>query len=196
MFGGGLLGGGNNSCGAGSPNIAIARVGVGTSEYDSISKNEQYIERKECDDVLSLTNGIWKLAYEAQSARFADRQVLNGELFGLYAGMRNGFDAINAKHNQDLFALYKGTRDDKDAVLAEISDLKTELAVMKATRPYQDALIQCDIKNVAEHADFNLWRRTCRMIEGEVVLPSTPTVTGYPSQRCCCQRQVAATPAE
>lgn len=61
------------------------------------------------------------------------------------------------------------------------------------SRPYQDALIQCDIRRVAEHADFNLWRRTCRMISGEVVLPNTPTVTGYASYNpCACP---ATTPA-
>jgi hypothetical protein len=86
--------------------------------------------------------------------------------------MRNGFDAINAKHNEDAFNLYKYSRDSKDELSSEIGELRTELAVLKATRPYQDALIQCDIRRVAEHADFNLWRRTCRMISGEVVLLS------------------------
>lgn len=83
-------------------------------------------------------------------------------------------DAINAKHNEDAFNLYKYSRDSKDELSSEIGELRTELAVLKATRPYQDALIQCDIRRVAEHADFNLWRRTCRMISGEVVLPNTP----------------------
>ena len=74
--------------------------------------------------------------------------------------------------------------------------LKSEVAVLKAIRPYQDALIQCDIRRVAENADFNLWRRTCRMISGEVVLPNTPTVTGYASYNPCgCNRPVTETPA-
>lgn len=56
--------------------------------------------------------------------------------------------------------------------------------------------IQCDIRRVAEHADFNLWRRTCRMISGEVVLPNTPTVTGYASYNPCdCRNNSAQTPA-
>jgi hypothetical protein len=42
----------------------------------------------------------------------------------------------------------------------------------------------------------NLWRRTCRMISGEVVLPNTPTVTGYASYNPCgCNRPVTETPA-
>lgn len=47
----------------------------------------------------------------------------------------------------------------------------------------------------AEHADFNLFRRTCRMITGELVLPNTPTVTGYPSYNPCRVDNSTSTPA-
>ena len=157
--------------------------------------NEQYLERKECDDVVALTNAMWNHAYAGQNMRFADREVINQEMFGIYSAMRNGFDALNAKHNQDAFDLYKYSRDSKDELSSEIGCLRTEVAVMKATRPYQDALIQCDINRVAEHADFNLWRRTCRMISGEVVLPNTPVVTGYGSYNPCCGGGMTSTPA-
>lgn len=157
--------------------------------------NETYLERKECEDVIALTNAIWKQSFDAQAARAHDRSVLNNELFGIYAGMRNGFDGINTKHNEDAFALYKYSRDSKDEVLAQISDMKAELAVLKATRPYQDKLIQCAIDNVAQVADFNLWRRTCRMITGQVVLPNTPTVTGFGSYNNCCGNQTTTTTA-
>lgn len=70
-----------------------------------------------------------------------------------------------------------------------------DIAVLIATRPYQDALIQSDIRRVAEHADFNLFRRTCRMITGELVLPNTPTVTGYPSYNPCRVDNSTSTPA-
>lgn len=155
----------------------------------------QYIERKECADYLAITEKFYQGQLADQAARFADRQTLNKEFFDLYAFTRNGFDAITAKHNEDTFNLYKASRDNKDALSAEIGSLKTELAVLKATRPYQDALIQCDIRRVAEHADFNLWRRTCRMIEGQVVLPNTPTVTGFGSYLGCCGQQTQAQPA-
>lgn len=105
------------------------------------------------------------------------------------------FDAINAKHNEDAFNLYKYSRDSKDELSSEIGELRTELAVLKATRPYQDALIQCDIRRVAEHADFNLWRRTCRMISGEVVLPNTPVVEGYASYNPCHIQSTTPAPA-
>jgi hypothetical protein len=57
--------------------------------------------------------------------------------------------------------------------------------MMAAIRPYQDALINAKIDNVALVGDFNLARRTCRMISGEVVLPSTPVITGYGSYSPC-----------
>lgn len=136
----------------------------------------------EKEDKCELINGMWSLAYQGQNARFNDRQVINSEMFGLY---KSQVDAD--------FGLYKSTRDGFDITNARISDLETKIAVLTATRPYQDALIQSDIRRVAEHADFNLFRRTCRMITGELVLPNEPTVTGYPSYSSC--RQVAATPA-
>lgn len=136
----------------------------------------------EKEDKCELINGMWSLAYQGQNARFNDRQVINSEMFGLY---KSQVDAD--------FGLYKSTRDGFDITNARISDLETKIAVLTATRPYQDALIQSDIRRVAEHADFNLLRRTCRMITGELVLPNEPTVTGYPSYSPC--RQVAATPA-
>ena len=94
-----------------------------------------------------------------------------------------------------LFNLYKYSRDSKDELSSEIGELRTELAVLKATRPYQDALIQCDIRRVAEHADFNLWRRTCRMISGEVVLPNTPVIEGYASYNPCHIQSTTPAPA-
>ena len=42
-----------------------------------------------------------------------------------------------------------------------------------------------------EIGDFNLAKRTCKMIQGELVLPSTPTVTGYPSYNACVCPQAA-----
>ncbi len=134
-------------------------------------------------------------AYDAQKARQDDRNVLNAELFSIYSAMRNGFDAISAKHNEDAFNLYKYSRDSKDELSSEIGELRTEVAILKATRPYQDALIQCDIRRVAEHADFNLWRRTCRMISGEVVLPNTPVVEGYASYNPCHIQSTTPAPA-
>lgn len=182
----GNLGLGNCGCGCGNGTGEDAAIAVNAA-------NERWLERKECSDYLAITEKYYQGQLDQQEERFNDRQTIDKEFFDLYSAMRNGFDGINAKHNQDAFNLYKYSRDSKDELSAEIGALRTELAVMKATRPYQDALIQCDIRRTAEHADFNLWRRTCRMIQGELVLPNTPTVTGYPSYNPCVQ-QSASTP--
>ena len=79
------------------------------------------------------------------------------------------------------FDLYKLSRDQKDELNAKIDAVDKKVDVMAAIRPYQDALINAKIDQNALVSDFNLYRRTCRMISGELVLPSTPTVTGYPS---------------
>jgi hypothetical protein len=137
-----------------------------------------YNERKECQDYIELT----KQYYEGQ---IATREDLNNKFFNLYKmGTDNSF-ALYKQHVDDSFALYKGQRDNKDELLAKISDVEKKVDVITAVRPYQDALINAKIDNVALVGDFNLARRTCRMIQGELVLPSTPTVTGYPSFTPC-----------
>lgn len=123
----------NNGC---NP-LGIFGKNCGTNAGEvAIAANEQYLERKQCADFVELVNGMWQKAYDAQKARQDDRNVLNAELFSIYSAMRNGFDAINAKHNEDAFNLYKYSRDSKDELSSEIGELRTELAVLKATRPY------------------------------------------------------------
>lgn len=183
-----LLGGGLNGTGLFGRGLGTVGTGtaVGLAAGEMVNGNDiRYVERKQCEDYVNLVNGLWQKAYDQQTQRFADRQTVNAEMFGIYKSTRDGFDIINAKMNDSNFSLYKYSRDSKDELSAQIGALATEVAVLKATRPYQDALIQCDIRRVAEHADFNLATRTCRMIEGQVVLPSTPTVTGYASSTCC-----------
>lgn len=63
-------------------------------------------------------------------------------LFGVYIDGRNRTDALVEKNNTDHFNLYKYTRGADDDIRKELSDLKAELAVTKAIRPYQDKLIQ------------------------------------------------------
>ena len=81
--------------------------------------------------------------------------------------------------------MYKLNRDTKDELSRRIDEVDKKVDIMAAIRPYQDALINCKIDNNALIADFNLSRRTCRMIQGELVLPSTPTITGYASYSPC-----------
>ena len=157
----------NNILGGGCP-----------AQEGSVPFGSLYNERKECQDYIELT----KQYYEGQ---IATREDINSKFFNLYKmGTDNSF-ALYKQHVDDSFALYKGQRDNKDELLAKISDVEKKVDVITAVRPYQDALINAKIDNVALVGDFNLARRTCRMIQGELVLPSTPTVTGYPSFTPC-----------
>lgn len=160
----------NNILGGGSP--AAAESG-GAVPFGSL-----YNERKENQDYIELT----KQYYEGQ---IATREDLNNKFFNLYKiGNDNSF-ALYKQHVDDSFALYKSQRDSKDELLSKINEVEKKVDVMSAIRPYQDALINAKIDNVALVGDFNLQRKTCRMIQGELVLPSTPTVTGYASYSPC-----------
>lgn len=141
---------------------------LGGNDCDSnIPHGELYNERKEQEDYVALT----KQYYEGVIASQAN---VNQKFFDLY------------KMNVDnSFGLYKGQRDTKDELITKINEVDKKVDMMAAVRPYQDALINCKIDNVALVSDFNLARRTCRMLQGELVLPSTPTVTGYASYTPC-----------
>ncbi len=101
------------------------------------------------------------------------------------AGLNTAFNNLKQYNIDNSFMLYKYSRDNNDSLLEKINCLANKVDVMNAIRPYQDALINAKIDNNALIADFNLSRRTCRMITGELVLPSTPTVTGYASYSAC-----------
>lgn len=101
-----------------------------------------------------------------------------GELFGVYIDGRNRTDALIEKNNTDHFNLYKYTRDADDDIRKELSDLKAELAVTKAIRPYQDKLIQCEMEKMFTAGINYTDRKTCNVIYGVVTLPNEPTVTG------------------
>lgn len=177
--GGGLLGGilGGGGCQNGTWNNCGG---------ESVPHGDLYNERKEQADYVELT----KQFYEGQ---IADQKALNDQFFSLYKFNVDNSFALYKNHVDDSFALYKGQRDTKDELIDRINSVDKKVDMMSAIRPYQDALINAKIDNVALVADFNLARRTCRMISGEVVLPSTPTVTGYASYNACCPAQSTTT---
>lgn len=151
----------------GNGGIGSLLGGGGSQNCPGVPHGELYNERKEQSDFVELT----KQYYEAQIATNAK---IDKSFFDLYK-----FNVDNS------FGLYKGQRDQADAIFAKIADVEKKVDIMSAVRPYQDALINAKIDNVAMVGDFNLARRTCRMIQGELVLPSTPTVTGYASYSPC-----------
>lgn len=162
---------------------------------------------KGCEDTLALQKGLYDWALTQQAQRFADRQTIDSELFGiyksqvdadfgLYKSTRDAFDVVNATHNRDAFNLYKSQRDADDAIRQELSDLKAQVAINAAVRPYQDKLIQCEIDKAFTAGINYTDRKTCKAIYGQVTLPNTPTVTGYVGANACgCPQVVAAATA-
>ena len=137
-----------------------------------MTEEELYLERKQCQNYIDTTKQYYQGVIDFN-------KTLTDSFFAAYErDVKNSFD------------LYKLNRDTKDELVQKIDAVDKKVDIMAAIRPYQDALINCKIDNNAMIADFNLARRTCRMIQGEVVLPSTPTVTGYASYNpCACSQQ-------
>ena len=156
--GGGLLSGlfGNSNCNVGN-----------CSKIAGITNEELYIERSQAAEYLATT----KQYYE-----------------GMIQTNKNITDAFFDSYKRDVdnsFMLYKSQRDSDDALARKIDEVDKKVDIMAAIRPYQDALINAKIDNVASNANFNLEKRTCKMITGQLVLPSTPTITGYGSYYPC-----------
>jgi hypothetical protein len=143
-----------------------------------VPHGELYNERKEQADFVELT----KQYYEAQ---IETNNKIDKNFFDLYKMNVDNSFGLYKNQVDNSFALYKGQRDQSDFLMAKIADVEKKVDVMSAIRPYQDALINAKIDQNALVADFNLSRRTCKMITGELVLPSTPTVTGYASYNPC-----------
>lgn len=143
---------------------------------------------KSCDEALALTNTIWGLKVNTMTQQYNSRQTDVAEKFSLWKGVADGdfanykairdlYDSTNDRLNTAAFGLYKEQRDNYDVLAAKYNELDKKVAVLEATRPYQDRLIQCDIEK-AFNASINYTdRKTCRAIYGVVGLPSTPTVT-------------------
>lgn len=140
---------------------------------------------KECDDILNVTKGMYDLYIAGMSNAAKAREIDVAEKFGLYVNNRDNIDAVSNRINSELFSLYKYTRDKDDETNAKINEIASAVAVNSAVRPYQDKLIQCKIDEVYTALVNYVDKKTCRLIPGRLVLPSTPTVTGY-SADCPC----------
>ena len=156
-----------------------------------------------CEGRLALTNEMWGLKMNTMTQMYDHRQTDIAEKlsiwksqvdadFGLYKSNRDSYDAITDKLNAATFGLYKEQRDNYDKMAARLGELETRVAVGAAIRPYQDKLIQCEIEK-AYTAGINYTdRKTCRMIQGNLVLPNT-TTTGFQSVTCCCNQAGSTT---
>ena len=99
-------------------------------------------------------------AYTCQD-RLSDMEKQHQELFGVYKNQvdtsfsnykytRDMNDTIMAKQNADAFALFQGYTNATTALQKQIDEIKTQNAVLAATRPLQDQLIMNAIALEAE----------------------------------------------
>ena len=172
---GGILNGGGAAAPGGSVTYNVASPATCTPTLFA----------KECDDILNVTKGMYDLYIAGMSNAAKAREIDVAEKFGLYVNNRDNIDAVSNRLNSELFSLYKYTRDKDDETNAKINEIASAVAVNSAVRPYQDKLIQCKIDEVYTALVNYVDRKTCRLIPGRLVLPSTPTVTGY-SADCTC----------
>lgn len=135
--------------------------------------------------IIGTALGAWALFGNRRSAGASILGGAGGGMLGVYIDGRNRTDALIEKNNTDHFNLYKYTRDADDDIRKELSDLKAELAVTKAIRPYQDKLIQCEMEKMFTAGINYTDRKTCNVIYGVVTLPNEPTVTGLVGRNAC-----------
>ena len=199
----GGLGGLNLFGSASTPeNVNINTLGTSGASWGYIPSVFDVLA-KENADIFNAQTALYDYALLDQNQRFTDRQTLNSELFGvyksqidadfgLYKSQRDANDFTNNRITNEIFNLYKETRDKDDEIKKELCDLKAMVAINSAVRPYQDKLIQCEIDKAFTAGINYTDKKTCNVIYGEVVLPSTPTVTGYVgANQCGCPRVVA-----
>lgn len=91
----------------------------------------------EKEDKCELVNGMWQLAFNGQTARFNDRNQINAEMFGIY---KSQVDAD--------FGLYKSTRDSFDITNARVGELEKQVAVLIATRPFDEVYATYQVDNM------------------------------------------------
>ena len=160
--------------------------GMGTS---SNSPTALEVMEKECADEVKLLTDMFSLKLDTANKFYAMRETDVSEKFSLWKGVIEGLNAENRRSMEAEFGLYKSQRDAYDVLnekyAAKFNELDKEVSVLKAIRPYQDKLLMA-------YTDA----KCCRKIDGQLVLPSTPTVTGYGSYSGCnCPVAAASTPS-
>lgn len=174
----GSLGGGNMP-----ENVNINAYGANASSNQPTALQ---VMEKECDDEVKLLTYMFGLKLDTANKFYAMREADVAEKFGLY---KSQVDAINAENRRAMeaefglyksqidadFGLYKNQRDQYDALQAKYCDLDKKVAVMEALTPYKEKLMMAYVNE-----------KCCRKIDGQLVLPSTPVVTGYGSYGCNC----------
>ena len=190
-----LLGGNNRSVfgslGNGMPdNVNINTYGGMTASNTAPTALE--VMEKECADEVKLLTDMFGLKLDTANKFYAMRETDVAEKFGLY---KSQVDAINAENRRAMqaefglyksqidadFGLYKNQRDQYDALQAKYCDLDKKVAVMEALTPYKEKLMMAYVNE-----------KTCNCLRGQLVLPSTPVISGYGSY--CCNGTAPSTP--
>jgi hypothetical protein len=179
------------SLGNGMPdNVNINTYGGMTASNTAPTALE--VMEKECADEVKLLTDMFGLKLDTANKFYAMRETDVAEKFGLY---KSQVDAINAENRRAMqaefglyksqvdadFGLYKNQRDQYDALQAKYCDLDKKVAVMEALTPYKEKLMMAYVNE-----------KCCRKIDGQLVLPSTPVITGYGSY--CCNGTAPSTP--
>lgn len=136
------------------------------------------VMEKECDDEVKLLTDMFGLKLDTSNKLYAMRETDVAEKFSMWKGFVEATNAENRRSMEAEFGLYKSQRDSYDVLnekyAQKFNELDKEVAILKAIRPYQDRLLM-------DYTD----KKCCRKIDGQLVLPSTPTVTGYGSYGGC-----------
>ena len=189
----GSLGGGNMP-----ENVNINAYGNGSGSSNSPTAL-QVLEKENADevellkDMFGLYNNINTKLYNFRdkdiNEKFGLYKSLNDSVnaeyrrstdaeFGLYKNSRDLYDKENEARVKQGFELYKSQRDGLDALnekyASKFAEMDKELAVIKALAPYKEKLMMAYVNE-----------KTCTCLRGQLVLPSTPTVTGYGSYNTC-----------
>lgn len=179
------------SLGNGMPdNVNINTYGGMTASNTAPTALE--VMEKECADEVKLLTDMFGLKLDTANKFYAIRETDVAEKFGLY---KSQVDAINAENRRAMqaefglyksqidadFGLYKNQRDQYDALQAKYCDLDKKVAVMEALTPYKEKLMMAYVNE-----------KTCNCLRGQLVLPSTPVISGYGSY--CCNSTAPSTP--
>ena len=190
-----LLGGNNRSVfgslGSGNmpENVNINAYGANASSNQPTALQ---VMEKEVVDAVTLLTDMFGLKLDTANKFYAMRETDIAEKFSMYKGAT---EAINAENRRAMqaefnlyksqidadFGLYKNQRDQYDALQAKYSDLDKKVAVMEALTPYKEKLMMAYVNE-----------KTCNKVTGQLVLPSTPVVSGYGSY--CCNSTAPSTP--
>ena len=172
-----LLGGNNRSVFGSLGSNMPENVNINTYGANSSSNQPTALQvmEKECADEVKLLTDVFGLKLDTANKLYAMRETDIAEKFGLY---KSQVDAINAENRRAIdaeFGLYKAGRDQYDATNAKMAALETKVAVMEALTPYKEKLMMAYVNE-----------KTCNCLRGQLVLPSTPVVSGYGSYGCNC----------